>query len=119
MGSMEQPHIDWKHGQWIIAAKSRQASGAESHNMGASGRSLAAKLGDGFKKDGSALSAAFRVLKIHLPPDGSTADGADDHVDEVAILSTDTFRDRGDIVSVAFDDLQIGCGARWENSLEL
>jgi hypothetical protein len=76
-------------------------------------------LGDGFKKDGSTLAAAFWVCEIHFPPDWSTADGADDHVDEVAILSTDTFRDRGDIVSVAFDDLQIGRGARWENGLEL
>lgn len=117
MGSMEQPHIDWEHGQWIIAAKSRQTSGAESHNIGFSSRSLAAKLSDGFKKDGSALAAAFRVFEIHFPADWPTTDGADDHVDEVTILSSDTFRDRGDIVSVAFDDLQIGYGSRWENSL--
>ena len=87
--------------------------------MGVSRRALTAKLSDGFEKDGSALSTAFWVLKIHLPPDWSTADGADDHVDEVAILSTDTFRDWGDVMSVTFDDLEIGCGACWENGLEL
>lgn len=119
MGSLEEPHIDGEHGQRIIAAKFGHASGAKGDNVGVAGCSLGSKLGDCIKQDGRAFSAALWIFECHLVPDWSTADGGDDHVDNVAILSANTFSDRGDIVSVALYDLEIGRGPCREDGFEL